>query len=57
MTMASVTHTMHNSDLSALTMTIKVPKVFYFRVWLGTKLMTLGAKITGVSVKVDLDVA
>lgn len=45
--------TLRNRDLERVHLVVSVPPVFRLRVWLGMKVIVLGAKITGMSIKLE----
>jgi hypothetical protein len=50
--MAAGTLRMRNRDLATMTITVTMPRIFRFRVWLGLRLIKLGARVTGVGFEV-----
>lgn len=47
-----IAYRMKNSDLHRLEMTVTVPAVFRFRLWLGMLLLRIAVRIVGMSLKV-----
>ena len=42
-----------NSDLQSLELTLYIPKIFRLRLWIGTRFIILGTKITGMKIKIE----
>lgn len=48
--MAQLTHTV---DVQSITITVKLPRAFPLRLWLGAMLMKLGARVIGCGVIIE----
>jgi hypothetical protein len=50
--MAALTHRL---SLETVTIHLKLPRVFWFRMWLAAGLFRLGAKVLGVGIEIETD--
>jgi hypothetical protein len=47
-----IAYRMRNRDMAQVEMTVTVPHIFTFRLWLGMLLLRLAVRITGLSLKI-----